>query len=146
MAFKSFLLVSLAVGFLYGCQADLVDEICSTSANSSFCNQILRSRGAKNLHNLGKIALDKALEATKATRRAVLSVGKGPTASTCVKVCQDAINNLNECRNLLKASDISTLLLKVSVALTDVETCDDAYGGQEPPQISQATQRANELI
>ncbi|CAI9771385.1 unnamed protein product [Fraxinus pennsylvanica] len=150
MASKSFLLVSLALVLLCGCQADLVDDICSVSTNPSLCNQILRSDprtpGAKNLRELGKIALDKALEGTKATRLAVKSLGKGPTASTCVKVCQDAINNLNECRNLLRASDISALQTKVSVALTDVQTCDDTYEGKEPPQINQATQRAKELI
>ncbi|KAL2471548.1 PMEI domain-containing protein [Abeliophyllum distichum] len=153
MTLKSFLLVTLALVLLCGCQADLVNDICSASTNPSICNQVLRSdprsQIAKNLRDLGQIVIDKSLEGTQATLKVVNSLGKGPEASTCVENCEDAIDSLNDCKNLIKSFnkiDISTLQTTASAALTDVDTCDDNYGEKEPLQLQQATQRAKGLI
>ncbi|KAL2489170.1 PMEI domain-containing protein [Forsythia ovata] len=153
MTSKSIFLVTLALVLLCGCQADLVNDICSATSNPSICNQVLRSdprfQMTQNLRDLGQIVIDKSLEGTKATLKVVNSFGKGPEASTCVENCKDAIDSLNECKSLIKSFDrfdISTLQTTASAALTDVDTCDDNYGDKEPPQLQQATQRAKALI
>ncbi|KAL2489144.1 PMEI domain-containing protein [Forsythia ovata] len=153
MTSKSIFLVTLALVLLCGCQADLVNDICSATSNPSICNQVLRSdprfQMTQNLRDLGQIVIDKSLEGTKATLKVVNSFGKGPEASTCVENCKDAIDSLNECKSLIKSFDrfdISTLQTTASAALTDVDTCDDNYGDREPPQLQQATQRAKALI
>ncbi|CAI9775829.1 unnamed protein product [Fraxinus pennsylvanica] len=156
MVSKSFILVSLALVLLCGCLADLVDDICSANIIPSLCNQVLRSdprsQRAKTPRDLGPIALNMALEGTKATLKAVQSVGKGPIVDTCIEVIEDAIDNLNGCRPLLDATDrskISDLQTHTSTALSDVSTCDDSYdegGVNEPPQISQASKRAQVII
>ncbi|XP_022865013.1 uncharacterized protein LOC111384903 [Olea europaea var. sylvestris] len=91
----------------------------------------------QNPRDLGPIALDMALEGTKEILQAVQSFGKGPVADTC------------PLPNATDRSKITDLQTYSSAALTDVSTCDDSYdegGGNEPPQISQASQKAKVII
>lgn len=114
MASKSFLLVSLAFILLCGCQAELVNDICSATSNPYLCNQVLRSdpssQRAKNPRDLGPIALDKAIEGTKAALQMVILIGKGPAASTCIEVIELALDILKDCRPGLFLKLLTNLL------------------------------------
>ncbi|KAL7154953.1 hypothetical protein ABFS83_03G039300 [Erythranthe nasuta] len=148
--FCAFLSLSLAI-LSISCEVDLIGNVCSQSTNPSLCNNILtsdpRSRTA-DLRGLGQILVENAKAATQDTINVANSIGGGK-ASTCVSVCGDAIDNLNQCSTFLKRSDrasVSDLQTKGSAALTDVGTCDDEFGDSEPANLKQASRKAQDII
>ncbi|PIN11601.1 hypothetical protein CDL12_15786 [Handroanthus impetiginosus] len=143
---------SLSLTFLYTCQADLIGDVCSKAANPSLCNNILRSdprsKGA-NLRGLGQIIIEKA----KATDNNAINVansvknaGNKDIIDTCIETFGDSISNLNESSRLLNGGDIDALKARASAALTDVSTCDDEFGDDEPPKLAEASRTAQDTI
>lgn len=141
------------------CEADLIANVCSKSINPSLCTQALesdpRSRGA-DLRGLGQIIVEKSAAATNDTMGAVKSVsGANDTGAVdvCMETCTDALDDLSDCSQLLKAGGSASkadLQTKASAAITNVQTCDDEFqeeeGGAEPPQVKEASNRAKDLI
>ncbi|KAK4434340.1 hypothetical protein Salat_0596800 [Sesamum alatum] len=99
-----------------------------------------------------QVVINQALAATQGVIKAAKSVqtgGNRDIVETCIETSGDAIDNLNDSKELLKARDrasIDTLKAKVAGALTDVGTCDDEFGDSEPPQVAAATKKAEDLI
>ncbi|KAL7154951.1 hypothetical protein ABFS83_03G039100 [Erythranthe nasuta] len=150
-----FVLAILSLSLLFiSCEADLIGTVCAKSVNPSLCTNILRSdprARTADLRGLGQISVEKAKAATQDTISAAKSVGGSgkPAAETCVSVCGDAIDNLNQCSAYLKASGrarIGDLQTKGSAALTDVSTCDDEFGDSEPANVKQASRKAQDII
>ncbi|KAL8490179.1 hypothetical protein ACS0TY_025910 [Phlomoides rotata] len=146
-----FLLASLALAFLCNCQADLISDVCSIAINPSLCTQTLRSdprsRGA-NLKGLGQIAIVKAEAATQNAIRVVKSFsGKFKAiVDTCVETFNDAIGDLKESSQALKAGNKGDVQTRGSSALTNAGTCDDEFGGKEPPRVKAASKTAQDII
>ncbi|KAL2230997.1 UNVERIFIED_CONTAM: hypothetical protein Sindi_1694100 [Sesamum indicum] len=98
-------------------------------------------------------AIQQSIAATQAVIQAVKSVANGGNkqiVKTCIETSSDAISNLNEVKSQLpRARDpfsIDTLKTKASAAVSNVGTCDDEFGAQEPPKVKAATQKAIALI
>lgn len=149
------LLISLISTLFIDSQADLIGDICSKSANPSFCDKILRSdpraRGS-DLKTLGKIAVGKASSATGDAIKAVKSSSNKSNkeiVSTCVETFNSAIDNLKEAGKLLSFGGgvrKADLQAKASAALTDITTCDDEFGGSEPPPVAQSSKNAQDSV
>lgn len=147
----SFLIIVISLALLSQCQADLIGNLCAKSNNPSLCSQTLRSdprsKGA-NARTLAGIALDKAVSTTQASisvAKTVSSPGIKGKIDTCIEVFGDALDTLQECKPLIPRLDrisISDLQTKGSAALTDVDTCGDDFGANEPPQLKQASAKA----
>ncbi|PIN21098.1 hypothetical protein CDL12_06199 [Handroanthus impetiginosus] len=151
-----FLLASILLSFLCKCQGDSIDDVCSNSRNPSLCDHTLRadvrSRGA-SLRGLGKIILENAQSSTQATMDVAKSINGNKDnkeiADICIKICNFAIQNLNDCQALLKARNresISALKAKAMTALIDVSACDDEFAASEPPTLRKATSKAQDFI
>ncbi|KAL2242145.1 UNVERIFIED_CONTAM: hypothetical protein Sindi_0332500 [Sesamum indicum] len=96
--------------------------------------------------------INQAVAATQAVIKAAKSVetgGNKQIVETCVETSGDAIDNLGDCKELLKKHDpfsIDTLRTRASAALTNIVTCDDEFGASEPPQVKAATKKAEDLL
>ncbi|XP_047979595.1 pectinesterase inhibitor-like [Salvia hispanica] len=153
MSYLTIIFVCLAI--LSQCQADLIGDFCTRSNNPSLCGQVLRSDPRSNgadARGLAKIALENAVSATQASIDVAKKVSnpsiKG-IIDTCIEVFGDAVDTLNQSKPLIPKQDrgsISSLRTKGSAALTDVNTCSDEFGANEPPQLTQASARAYTFV
>ncbi|EPS58195.1 hypothetical protein M569_16620, partial [Genlisea aurea] len=147
------LFVTLFLASTLAVHADLIDNVCKTTVKPRFCETELRSnprsRGA-NLSLLGQIAIAKASVATKsaiAAANAAKNKKNAEIIDTCVETFGDAIDNLKECKVLIKTHGAKNdLQTKASAAYTDAGTCDDEFGDSEPANLKAASQRAQDLI
>ncbi|XP_073126457.1 pectinesterase inhibitor-like [Henckelia pumila] len=147
-------ILSLAL-LCINCNADLIDDVCSKSMNPSLCTKSLRSdprSPGSDLRGLGQITIDHAQAATQVTIGVAKSLRAGGTkakADTCVECCTDAIDLLKECSTLLRDTRrgaIEDLKTKGSAALTDISTCDDEFGSEEPPKLEKASHTTQDLM
>ncbi|KAL1558391.1 hypothetical protein AAHA92_08866 [Salvia divinorum] len=153
MSYSAIIFVSLAL--LSQCHADTIDSLCSKSNNPTLCNQVLRadsrSQGA-DARGFAEIALDNSLSATQASinvAKSVSNAGNKEKIDTCIENFDDAVFNLQEAKPLLRSRDrpdISTIQTKGSAALTDVDTCSEEFGANEPARLKQATDKAYTFI
>ena len=146
------MIVALAVALLNKCQADLIDDFCVKSNNPTLCTNTLRSdprsKGA-DARGLATIAIKKAEEATRASINVVKSLlnsGNKEIISTCIENFSSAVTNLKECESLLNRRDIGTLRSIGSAALTDVGTCSDEFGANEPAKLKEASGKADTFV
>lgn len=149
--------LSLELTFLFICKADLSGKICSQVSNPSLCKRTLTSdprfRGA-DLRVLGEIIIDKSIPATILVKNVAKKYRKGSSidvsrADECIELAGDSGDALTECKSLIKSRDrfnISTLGVRASAAMADLETCNDDYGSKEPVKIERATGIAKDLI
>ncbi|KAL1542638.1 pectinesterase inhibitor-like [Salvia divinorum] len=153
MSYLTIIFVCLAI--LSPCQADLIGDFCDRSKNPSLCDQVLRSDPRSNgadARGLAEIVLENAISATQASINVAKSVsnpGNQGIIDTCIEVFSDAVGTLQECKPLIPKRDrfsIGTLQTKGSAALTDVNTCSDEFGANEPPQLTQASARAYTFV
>ncbi|KAG6435148.1 hypothetical protein SASPL_100016 [Salvia splendens] len=148
MSYLAIIFVCLAI--LSQCQADLIGDFCTRSSNPSVCGQVIRfdprSNGA-DARGLAEIALENAVSDTQASidvAKTVSNPSNKGIIDTCIEVFGDALDTLNQCKLLIPKQDrssISSLRTKGSAALTDVNTCNDEFGANEPPQLTQASAR-----
>lgn len=144
--------VALAVALLSICQADLIGDFCAKSNNPTLCTNTLRSdprsKGA-DARGLATIAIGKAQEATRASinvAKSLLNSGNKGIISTCIENFSNAVANLKECETQLNKRDIGTLRSIGSAALTDIGTCSDEFGAKEPPQLKEASGKADTFV
>lgn len=152
---SSLITIFLSLALLSQCQADLIGDICAKANNPSLCTQTLRSdprSSGANARTLAGIALEKAVSATQASVSVAKSLSNPKIKAkidTCIEVFGDAIDTLQECKPLLPRADPvskSDLQTKGSAALTDVDTCSDDFGSDEPAQLKQASAKAYTLV
>ncbi|XP_075507522.1 pectinesterase inhibitor-like [Primulina tabacum] len=153
---KSVLLAILSIASLCYCiNANLIQQICSKSTNPSLCTKSLRSdprSRSADLRGLGHITINKARAASQVTQRVAISLSTGGTkarADACVEYCTDAIELLNDCSALLRdrsGRTIDDVKTKGSAALTDISTCDDEFGPEEPKKLRNASRTTQDLM
>lgn len=126
-------LLSLCIGIGSFVSADLVGDICAKSRNPSFCLDFFKSDHSATLVNLGIKSIDRARSSAGDTKKLIDSLVKGTTDPSlkskyrsCSDNYDDAVSNLDDARKSL--NDPSTLNIKVSAAMTDVDTCEDGIG------------------
>lgn len=133
--------LALLLTFLCICKADLIEKVCSHSENPPLCKKTLasdpRSHGA-DLQVLGDICIDKALPPTQLVK----NIATKYKFKVCIEYADSALDELRECRGLLKtahgAYNISTLRITATAVYIDVGTCIDEYENEMPADLKQA--------
>ncbi|KAL2247230.1 pectinesterase inhibitor-like [Sesamum indicum] len=129
---------------------NLIEDVCSKSENPPLCNRILSSDpqcSEVRIPKLCEIIVKKAIFSTQIALQITKSLSIGVNkqkCDVCGKSYSNAINNLNDCQRLLNTNDrgsISTLRSRLSTVKTDVTTCDNQFGGSQPPMLKAANHR-----
>ncbi|MFS7917778.1 putative pectinesterase inhibitor domain-containing protein [Helianthus anomalus] len=109
--------------------AELVDDVCRKLGHEQFCLEVLksdsRSKFAKDITTLTKIAVDVAAKNSTATRDYFLSVKTGPPAVlTSLKDCIKSYNVvIVEFSNCFKEEDCSLIGYDIHDAGDEVRRC-----------------------
>lgn len=148
---SSLLLILFSLVLLGKCQCDLVEDFCSKSINPYTCNLFLRANPRSkdaDARGLAEIAIQNAVADTGICIKVAKSEANPSNRqiiNTCIENFDNAIDNLNNCMELVKKRDkssIATLKTRGSAALSDVATCGDEFGKREPPRLKDATDKA----
>lgn len=117
--------------------ADLIDEICADTQIRTFCLKFFKSDHSSSATpvKLCIKAIDRGRPRAKKTKKLVDSLVNRTTDPwlksvyiTCAETYDMAISNLEEARESLK--DLPTLNTELSATMTDVDTCEDGFGGE----------------
>ncbi|KAI3732993.1 hypothetical protein L1987_64207 [Smallanthus sonchifolius] len=107
----------------------LVDNVCKKQRNKQFCLEVLksdaRSKFAKDITTLTKIAIDVATKNSTATRDYFLGVKTGPPAvlkslKDCIGLYNNVIVNFKNCLN---EGECSLIGYDIHIAGDDVRGC-----------------------
>ncbi|KAK4387238.1 hypothetical protein Sango_2594400 [Sesamum angolense] len=135
--------------------AHLIKDICLKSDNPPLCNQILSSDpqcSEAQIPKLCEIIMKKAIFYTQAALQVAKSFSIGVNkekCDACAKSYSNVINNLSDCQRLLNTNDkgsICTLRTRLSAIKIDVTTCDNQFGGSQPPMLKAANRQCQEVI
>uniref|UniRef100_A0A7N0TFU7 Pectinesterase inhibitor domain-containing protein n=1 Tax=Kalanchoe fedtschenkoi TaxID=63787 RepID=A0A7N0TFU7_KALFE len=130
-------LVSLIVSTSHAIPSATISQICSKAINPSSCLALLNSApgvGSADLKGVGAIVLDAASSKASQAKSILPSLASkaGSAAlkqryTDCLEFYDEAVSDIGDAKQALKANDLDTMNASVSAAQTYVGDCTDSF-------------------